>query len=227
MQRTQPVLDAQKEHWERMLNQKPEMFGRAPSEAVHRAAEIFEREGGRGVLELGAGQGRDTFFLAGKGFAIVALDYSGSGLKSIRQKSRLNPSQRVHVLRHDVRDSLPFRDESFDACYSHMLYCMAISMHQLESLSAEVWRVLRPGGINIYTVRNTEDADYGKGIHLGEDLYETGGFIVQFFSREKVLRLARDWEILGIDQFAEGRLPRKLFCVTLKKPMSKHLSNVT
>jgi SAM-dependent methyltransferase len=220
----QRSLDAQKEHWERMLGQKPEMFGRAPSEAVHRAAEIFEREVGRRVLELGAGQGRDTFFLAEKGFAIVALDYAESGLRSIRQMSQaLGLSQSINVLRHDVREPLPFRDESFDACYSHMLYCMAISMHELESLSAEVLRVLRPGAINIYTVRNTEDTDYGKGVHLGEDLYEVGGFIVQFFNREKVLRLARDWQILGIDQFAEGKLPRKLFHVTLKKPMSKHL----
>jgi hypothetical protein len=33
----------------------------------------------------------------------------------------------------------------------------------------------------------------------------------------------KDWEILGIDSFAEGKLPRRLFCMTLKKPMSKHL----
>jgi SAM-dependent methyltransferase len=161
--------------------------------------------------------------LAEKGFAVVALDYAESGLRSIRQKSQaLSHSQTVHVLRHDVRDPLPFRDESFDACYSHMLYCMALTMQELESLSAEVWRILRPGGINIYTVRNTEDGDYGKGTHRGEDLYEVGGFIVQFFSREKVLRLARGWEILAIDSFAEGGLPRKLFCVTLKKPMLEY-----
>lgn len=223
MKQNNPVLDAQREHWERTLGQKTEMFGRAPSEAAYKAAEIFEREGSRRILELGAGQGRDTVLLAAKGFAIVALDYAQSGLRSIRQKSEaLSRSQPVHVLRHDVRDPLPFRDESFDACYSHMLYCMALRLEELESLSGEIWRVLRPGGINIYTVRNTEDEDYGKGIHRGEDLYEAGGFIVQFFSREKVLRLARNWEILGIDQFAEGKLPRKLFCVTLKKPMSKH-----
>jgi SAM-dependent methyltransferase len=219
-----PALDAQKQHWERTFRQRPEMFGRMPSEAVHKAAEIFEREGSRRILELGAGQGRDTLFLAEKGFAMVALDYSESGLRSIRHKSQaLNISQTVDVLRQDVREPLPFRDESFDGCYSHMLYCMALSMHQLESLSAEVWRVLRPGGINIYTVRNTEDADYGKGMHRGEDLYEVGGFVVQFFSREKVLHLARNWEISSIDQFAEGKLPRKLFRVTLKKPIPKHL----
>ncbi|HSE89318.1 MAG TPA: class I SAM-dependent methyltransferase [Candidatus Binatia bacterium] len=218
------VLDAQRQHWERTLGQKPEMFGRAPSEAAYKAAEIFAREDSRKILELGAGQGRDTVLLAERGFAVVALDYSESGLRSIRQKSQvLSHSQSVHVLRHDVRDALPLRDESFDACYSHMLYCMALKLKELESLSAEIWRVLRPGGINIYTVRNTEDSDYGKGIHRGEDLYEVGGFVVQFFSREKILRLASGWEILAIDPFAEGTLPRKLFCVTLKKPMSKRL----
>ena len=223
MQTSQPLLDAQRQHWEHTLGQKPEMFGRAPSEAAYRAAAIFAREGSRRILELGAGQGRDTVLFAERGIAVVALDYAESGLRSIRQKSQaLSHSQSVHVLRHDVRDPLPFRDESFDGCYSHMLYCMALTIQELESLSAEVRRVVRPGGINIYTVRNTEDADYGKGIHRGEDLYEVGDFIVQFFNREKVLHLARGWEILGIDSFAEGKLPRKLFCVTLKKPMSQH-----
>ena len=217
------VMDAQREYWERTLSEKPEMFGRAPSEAAYKAAEIFTREGSGRILELGAGQGRDTVLFAERGFAVVALDYAESGLRSIRQKSQAwSQYQSVHVLRDDVRNPLPFHDESFDACYSHMLYCMALTMQELESLSAEVWRVLRPGGINSYTVRNTEDADYGKGIHRGEDLYEAGGFIVQFFSREKLLRLARGWEIVAIDSFAEGKLPRKLFCVTLKKPMPKH-----
>jgi hypothetical protein len=43
------VLDAQREHWERTLGQKPEMFGRAPSEAAYNAAEIFAREGSRRI----------------------------------------------------------------------------------------------------------------------------------------------------------------------------------
>jgi hypothetical protein len=54
----------------------------------------------------------------------------------------------VNVLCHDVRDPLPFRDESFDECYSHMLYCMALTMHELEVLSDGVWRVLHAGAIN-------------------------------------------------------------------------------
>jgi SAM-dependent methyltransferase len=216
MEHDEPALDAQKQHWEQTLGQRREMFGTEPSEA----AAIFERVKARRIIELGAGQGRDTLFFAQRGFEICALDYAQSGMESIKRKRealRLSPS--VFLLRHDVRDSLPFRDESFDGCYSHMLYCMALKTHELEALSCEVLRVLKPGGINIYTVRHVGDPDYGTGIHRGEELYEVNGFVVHFFNREKVLGLAKGWEIRSIDDFEEGRLPRKLFRVTLRMPV--------
>ena len=61
------------------------------------------------------------------------------------------------------------------------------------------------------------DAHHGRGIRHGEDLYETNGFVVHFFNRGKVEALARGFEIVGIDEFEEGPLPRKLFRVTLRK----------
>ena len=119
--------------------------------------------------------------------------------------------------RHDVREPLPFTDASFDGCFSHMLFCMALRTKEIEALSAEVCRVLRPGGLHVYTVRHTGDAHYRAGIHRREDMYENGGFIVHFFSEEKVRALAGGCEVLGIDSFEEGGLPRKLFRVTLRK----------
>ena len=129
----------------------------------------------------------------------------------------LNLSQFITAKCHDVRKSLPFNDESFDSCFSHMLYCMAFTTNELENLSKEINRVLKPGGLNIYTVRHTGDADYGVGTHRGEDLYETGGFIVHFFSKEKIKHLSTGFEILNIESFEEGKLPRRLFRVTLRK----------
>ena len=71
-----------------------------------------------------------------------------------------------------------------------MLYCMALSNSEIENLNNEICRILKPGGINIYTVRHTDDGDYKKGIHRGENLYENDGFIVHFFSNEKIKKLS-------------------------------------
>jgi hypothetical protein len=66
-------------------------------------------------------------------------------------------------------------------------------------------------------VRTTDDPHYGKGIHRGEDLYENTGFIVHFFDRAKVARLAEGFRLVSIEAFEEGSLPRRLFRVALRK----------
>ena len=85
-----------------------------------------------------------------------------------------------------MRLPLPFKNECFEACYSHMLYCMALTTSEIINLNEEVHRILKPGGINIFTVRHTGDGDYKRGKHIGEDLYENDGIIVHFFDKEKI-----------------------------------------
>ena len=211
-------LNDQQQHWEKMLTANAEMFGMEPSFPARKAAELFKQEGARAILELGSGQGRDTLFFVREGFQVHALDYSHEGVEIIRGKAdALGLSQAVNALQHDVRQPLPSDDRSFDACYSHMLYCMALTTNELESISKEIWRVLKPGGLNIYTVRTATDKHYGAGTHRGEDMWEVGGFIVHFFSREKVGHLAKGYDVISIEEFEEGDLPRKLFLVTLRK----------
>ena len=213
------VLDAQNPQWEKAFAERPAMFGEAPSEPATKALALFRSQGVHSVLELGAGQGRDTFFFAASGLEVTALDYAEDGLKAIVSKTEMaGYPGRITPVCHDVRQRLPFPDARFDACYSHMLYCMALTTRELESLSTEVLRVLRPGGLHVYTVRHTGDAHYGAGIHRGEDMWEVGGFIVHFFKPEKVQHLAAGYEVVSVEEFEEGGLPRKLFRVTLRKP---------
>jgi hypothetical protein len=42
---------------------------------------------------------------------------------------------------------------------------------------------------------------------------------VHFFDRPKVEWLAKGYEIVGIEEFEEGQLPRRLFRVTQRKPL--------
>lgn len=213
------ILRKQQNHWNTVFSCNSAKFGENPSEAALLAAGIFKANRRTKILELGAGQGRDTLFFARNGFEICSLDYSSKGIQLIEQKACDNGfSEHVAALQHDVRKTLPFDDESFDACYSHMLYCMAFTTSELECISKEIKRVLRPGGINIFTTRHTGDPQYRTGIRRCEDMWEIeGGFIVHFLSKEKVEHLLKGYELADIRELEEGPLPRKLFMVILQK----------
>lgn len=212
------VLNNQNQHWETVFLDESDMFGIEPSQPALFTAELCRKERKGKILELGAGQGRDTVYLASQGLSVWAIEYTATGAAAIKQKAlKLGLSDNITVIQHDVRKPLPFEEKSFDACFSHMLYCMAFTGKELELLSSEVRRTLRPGGLNIYTARNTADKHYGTGIHRGENMYEVNGFIVHFFDRQLIDRLASGYGIQDIAEFEEGELPRTLYRVTLQR----------
>ena len=194
------------------------MFGSEPSVAAQESLILFKKKNIKNIVELGAGLGRDTIFFAKNSIHVQALDYSPSAIKKINEKAKKDSlSNFISTKKFDIRKKLPFDDNSVEACFSHMLYCMALSNIDLINLNNEVCRILKPDGINVYTVRHIDDGDYKNGIHIGEDLYENDGFIIHFFSKEKVNELSKGFEVLDINSFEEGKFPRKLFRVTLKK----------
>ena len=214
----QKKLDQQSQHWETNFSSKPEMFGLEPSIPAVKATKFFKEKNIKNIVELGAGLGRDTIYFAKNSIKVQALDYSKTAIRSITNKAeKLNLTELIKPKFFDARKKLPFGNNTIDGCFSHMLYCMALSNSDLENLNNEICRILKPGGINIYTVRHTDDGDYKNGIRIGENLYENDGFIVHFFSKEKVNQLSKGFEVLDIEKFEEGKFPRKLFLVKNKK----------
>ena len=194
------------------------MFGLDPSLSAEKALKLFKEKNIHKIVEIGAGLGRDTLFFAKNLIHTTALDYSPSGIDVINQKTKKNNlSNYISSKLFDVRQRLPFEDNSIEACYSHMLYCMALTTSDLKKLNNEILRILKPGGINIYTVRHTNDGDFQNGIHIGEDLYENDGFIVHYFSEDKVNSLLNGFKNISLEKFEEGNFPRRLFFVVNEK----------
>ncbi|MEV0372455.1 class I SAM-dependent methyltransferase [Streptomyces sp. NPDC050636] len=213
------LADAQRRHWQDTYTAHPGMYGEQPSAPAVHAAEAFRAAGSADVLELGAGHGRDTLYFARKGFAIQAADFSTTGLEQLREAAReQGVSERVTTTVHDVRDPLPLEDASVDAVFAHMLLCMALSTTEIHGLVGEVRRVLRPGGVFVYTVRHTGDPHCGTGTARGDDIFEHGGFAVHFFPRDLVDALADGWTLEEVHAFEEGELPRRLWRVTQSLP---------
>jgi|GEM_PF-121012 len=218
---TEPVdteaVAGQAEYWAATFEANPDMYGTDPSAPGVAAAQTFRAAGSSSVLELGAGQGRDTLFLARQGLRVTALDYALGTIETLSAKAQAaGLADLVSVARHDVRQPLPLPSSSIDASYSHMLFSMALTTVELEHLVGELRRVLRPGGLVVYTARTTADAHYRTGTPRGDDRYEHGGFIVHFFSQALIERLAAGFEVIDVSEFTEGALPRRLARVTMR-----------
>ena len=109
------------------------MFGNEPSIAAVKSLNFFKN---KKIIELGAGLGRDTIFFAKNSIQVEALDYSQKAIEIIKNKSKkLNLTRFIKTQIFDVRKRLPFDDNSIDGCFSHMLYCMALSNYDLENLN--------------------------------------------------------------------------------------------
>lgn len=74
------------------------------------------------VLDLGAGQGRNTIPLAQKGYNVTAIEVTKQGCDSILAEAKAaNLSSKVEVMQANVLDSLPVPKEHFSFAFmSHM-----------------------------------------------------------------------------------------------------------
>ncbi|MFK0291944.1 class I SAM-dependent methyltransferase [Streptomyces sp. NPDC090442] len=213
------LASEQRRHWQETYSAHPGMYGGEPSAPARYAAEAYRAAGAARVLELGAGHGRDALHFAREGFTVHATDFSRTALDQLSGTARAQGlGDRIATTVHDVREPLPLADGSVDAVFAHMLLCMALSTPEIRSLVDEVRRVLRPGGVFVYTVRHTGDAHYGTGTAHGDDIHEHGGFAVHFFPRHLVEELAAGWRLADVHAFEEGDLPRRLWRITQTVP---------
>ena len=193
------------------------MFGLEESEPARKSLKLFQENNINNIVELGAGLGRDSIFFSQNNISVTSLDYSPSGINIINKKIHEKKIKNLSTKLFDIRQKLPFEDNSIDGCFSHMLYCMALSNQDLINLNNEICRILKPEGLNIYTVRNMHDGDYKNGMHIGENMYENDGFIIHFFNKKKVNQLTEGFRNIKIESFEEGKFPRKLYFVVNKK----------
>ena len=70
-----------------------------------------------------------------------------------------------------------------------MLLNMRFSQAELHSIFSEIGRVLKPKGMNYFSVRNHNDKFYGDGVIVEEDIYKINSFEVRFFSEKEILEL--------------------------------------
>ena len=130
---------AQRDHWNKVYGSEPDFFGEGPSDCARIALDLFRENQVGSVLELGCGQGRDSLLFARNGLEVTALDYSETAVSAVRERAgSLGLSSLVRAQTCNVKEPLPFADQTFDACYSHMLLCMELSTAEIAFILREI-----------------------------------------------------------------------------------------
>ncbi len=115
---------------------------------IHNLSRVTDVKG-KLVLEVGAGSGRDSFTLVGKGATVLQLDYAEQALKVITALSKEEQIP-VQPLCGDAF-SLPFKDNSIDIVF-HQGLLEHFREADAKKLLEENVRVLKKGGLLLVDV---------------------------------------------------------------------------
>lgn len=112
--------------------------------------------GGR-ILDVGCGVGRHVIYLGGRGFQMAGTDISPTGVKVTGNAAA---SQNIPFDgRVSDMTALPWPDATFDAALSTSTIHHHLRAGIVQTL-AEVWRVLKPGGLFLVDFPNTDTLTY-------------------------------------------------------------------
>lgn len=149
----------------RKYGQRPEIefFSQEAEKGLKPFEEAFLSENLKGkarILDIGCGAGREAFPLAEKGHEIVGIDMTPRMIEIAREKSK----KRGIGVDFQVGEAgrLAFPDDSFDSALmlAHLIQHIHGRKNRIKALN-EVWRVLKPSGLLIMTIRNKIGVTWG------------------------------------------------------------------
>ncbi len=142
------------------------------------------------VLDLGSGKGKDSIYFFRKGYDVTALDFSEEALCGIK---KCIPE--IKCIKKDLSE-IDFKNNSFDVIYAHL------SLHYFDDkntkkLFENIFKILKPGGYFFVKCKSIDDALYGQGKQVGQDMFEKK-HIRHFFSKEYMNEVLEDFEVIKI-----------------------------
>lgn len=145
---------------------------------------------GKRILDLGAGDLRDTAVFVEEGAQVTAVDFSEGAQAHARSFG-----ESVDFV-HSRIEEYDFPLAAFDIVYAHL------SLHYFDdsttrSLFTQIARSLKPGGVFYVKCKSTQDPLYGQGELVGPDMY-ISGHLRHFFSAQYLNNCLRE-HFVGVE----------------------------
>ena len=147
------------------------------------------------AIDIGAGEGRNSLYLASLGFNVYAIELSEVGAKKILQRAK-DYGVEVAVLNTDiVTASKNLSDIGFAVALTSLEH---MDYDYLPEAVKETKRILKPGGYPYAMVFTEDDPGYKKDLLNAS---ECALFIKHYFKKGELKELFSDFEILEYSEY--------------------------
>ena len=181
-----------KEHYNKIYTENEVAFGGGKVENIVKDILKYKQEGS--VLEIGAGEGRNSLFLATEGFDVEAMDVSDRGIAKLQESA---DTKGLKIKTHVADITLFTPERSYDVIVSTF-----VAHHQSRGEALAIIQLIKdqtnPNGLNVIAVF-TKDGDFYRNNPETDRFYPDLG---------ELSRLYSDWEVLEYSE-EEGKALQK------------------
>lgn len=140
----------------------PSSFRKDPTRVVTEFIAWLEQKNQRGVsaADLGCGLGRNSFYLASKGFSVISLDFLQENIEAINEEAKLMKLP-IQAVAQDVSEKWPIASNSLDIAIDIFCYKHIVNKQSQKDYRQELWRCLKPTGFYLISLASINDGFYG------------------------------------------------------------------
>jgi adenylylsulfate kinase-like enzyme/SAM-dependent methyltransferase len=164
-------------YWNDYYKHAVEDLGK-PSDFARFAMTYMRGEGGK-LIDIGCGNGRDSFYFDENGLKVTAVDSSETAIRSIDEKKR-----RIFGICDNFVSAKALFCVDYDYCYARWSI-HSVDATQQNELLTNIHGALREGGMLFAELRTVNDPKYGHGQPLGKDEFFLDGHYRRFIRPEE------------------------------------------
>ena len=205
-------MKIQKAIWQREHTENsglPSMHSEEPSSTVVYFTGYFPKlaiKPPAKIIDIGCGKGRNTIYLAKKGFDVYAIDYIETAVQHVKSLAEKNNLKNVNVQTSDVTATWPFQDNFFDASLDNFSSIDIETMEGREKYKREMLRTLKKGGYAFVAVVSASDEFESKYIALnpGKEknsvLWPITGKFQKDYDEKELLEFYKEFKVIDLQE---------------------------
>jgi len=162
------------------------------------------------AVDIGAGKGRNSFFLADKGFEVSVLDYIQEAITFINSISKYRKlSDRIQTYCQPIDEKWPFEDNFFDVAVDSFASIDIETRSGREICRDEMFRTLKPGGYAMVTVVSADDEiesemiQKNPGQEKNSTVWPQNGKFQKDYDEAELREFYKDFEIIELKKVSK------------------------